>query len=770
MTRRGRPSRTLAMRLGLRLAAAGGPRRWWSLGLVAGGVATVLLGILLSVAAVRVVDARVERTEARGLVFAARPADAQGWATVRRIPFGDRMLLRVDVEAASADLPVPPGLTRWPGPGQVSASPAARALLTEDVSFADLAPGVVVASVADEGLRSPDELVIYRGVPRADQPRGGQPITSPAHGGMRDVDTVDVSQGQMAALAGLLAVLAGFPAVAFLTVAARLSAAMRARRLGALHLLGAAPSMIRRVNAVETTALAVLGWAVAVLVYPAANRLLAGSGLLGSRWFAADTAITVTGAGVLLLATLLLAGAVGARADLGTNLTRVSVRHPGDRRAVSRWRLVPLGVGLASLTGQVMVGSTRPDGAVPIRLDQLMLAAVSVTGLGLVLAMPALVQVSGTMLATYGRNPAARLGGARASFDPAAAARLVTALALVVMAAGVTIGQTRDARAVSTPIASVVPITVSASEIPSGHGAMLVDAVHGPVLAVVRSNPADRQVTTVLVARCADLSTLGGTPRSVDNCRDETVYTIAGAAARGIDVADIRGLVPGADRLHEGGTLPEALAMMWPTPQIDGLVTVDVADMIDASPKGPSIDATGATTYLETLLLVIPTAPDSVDSTLGAIVRVAPYSQPSAEGLDPDSGQNIAMINGFIKLGLLLGAALTLAALATGLADRATARRRADTELMLAGADRRTLRGAHLWEVLVTVGVGALTALLSGVLGGLAWQYAGGLVLEPDLTSITGLAMASALAIAATAAVAAAAAPRDLDPELLRRE
>lgn len=758
------------MRLGLRLSAAGGPRRWWSLGLVAGGIATALLGILLSVAAVRVVDARVERTEARGLVFAARPADAQGWATVRRIPFGDRMLLRVDVDPSSADLPVPPGLTQWPGPGQVSVSPAAGALLTEDVSFADLAPGVVVARVADEGLRSPDELVIYRGVPRADQPRGGEPITSPAHGGSRIRDTMDASPGQMAALAGLLAVLAGFPAVAFLTVAARLSAAMRARRLGALHFLGAAPSMIRRVNAVETTALAVLGWVVAVLVYPAANRLLAGSGLLGSRWFAADTALTVTGACVLLLATLLLAGAIGARADLGTNLTRVTVRHPGDRRAVSRWRLVPLAVGLASLTGQVVVGSARPDGAVPIRLDLLMLSAVGVTGLGLVLAMPALVRVCGTVLATYGRDPAARLGGARASFDPAGAARLVTALALVVMSAGVTIGQTRDARAVSTPMASVVPITVSASEIPSGHGSMLVDAVHGPVLAVVRSDLADRQVTTVLVARCSDLSTVGNSPHPVDDCRDGTVYPFAGAAARGIDAADLRGLVPGADSLPEGGTLPDALAKTWPTPQLDGLVTVDVASVIDASPKGPSIDATGATTYLGNLQLVIPTASELVDSTLGAVIRVAPYSQPSAEGLDPDSGQNIAMINGFIRLGLLLGAALTLAALATGLADRATARRRADTELMLVGADRRTLHRAHLWEVLVTVGFGALTALLCGVLGGLAWQYAGGLVREPDLTSIAGLAIATAFALAATVAAAMAAAPRDLDPELLRRE
>src|SRR5437667_326150 len=73
----------------------------------------------------------------------------------------------------------PPGLTRLPDPGQVTASPALARLLTA-VPGDELAarlPGRVTATIGSAGLASPDELVAFVGAtPAQVQAWGGVPV------------------------------------------------------------------------------------------------------------------------------------------------------------------------------------------------------------------------------------------------------------------------------------------------------------------------------------------------------------------------------------------------------------------------------------------------------------------------------------------------------------------------------------------------------------------------------------------------------------------
>jgi hypothetical protein len=253
-----------------------------------------------------------------------------------------------------------------------------------------------------------------------------------------------------------------------------------------------------------------LGSALGLLVYPGVNVLLAGSGVLGIVWFPVDTALTGPVTVSVLAVTAALAALAARRAGGGSNLTTTRTRTSPAGRP-SSWRLIPLGVGLTSLGAQVVAGALRrPDQSPFVRLDNLMLAAVLTTGIGLLLAASPLAYLAGDLAHRRGRTLAARLGGARAAFDPSSAARLVAGLSLLVFALGVAIGQTRDARAVSTPQTPVVEITVPVAEIPPGAASSLFGSGPAPA-ALELSTPAspDEQLEAVVVG-CAQLAAFAG--------------------------------------------------------------------------------------------------------------------------------------------------------------------------------------------------------------------------------------------------------------------
>jgi hypothetical protein len=128
--------------------------------------------------------------------------------------------------------------------------------------------------------------------------------------------------------------------------------------------------------------------------------------------------------------------------------------------------------------------------------------------------------------------------------------------------------------------------------------------------------------------------------------------------------------------------------------------------------------------YSSSKQVVIRAPRDAIDATFSEIYTIAPYSQPW----------------------------------------------RADHELLASGAPSRLIRQAHRWAVALTLFTGLGIASVTGVLGGLAWQLAGGLNRTPDRAAIAEMLVACAVVGIITVAVSAATAPRQLQLAALRKE
>jgi hypothetical protein len=135
-----------------------------------------------------------------------------------------------------------------------------------------------------------------------------------------------------------------------------------------------------------------------------------------------------------------------------------------------------------------------------------MLAAVLVTAVGLVMGAAPLTWLVGCGLRRWGRTLAVRLAGARTVFDPRSTVRSVLPLIVLTFAVGVTIGQTRDARAVSTPTNSVAEVSASLDGVAESAAATLMRSSPYPVAMRVTSiSPVEPSRTTLFI-ECARLS------------------------------------------------------------------------------------------------------------------------------------------------------------------------------------------------------------------------------------------------------------------------
>jgi len=131
------------IRLGLRLTMGGGREAVARLALIAGGVALGVGMLLATLAGINAVNAQNARYA--WLDTGVGPAPAQAGSGSRSGPaatatdplwwrlssdqFEGRVIGRVDEAATGPRSPLPPGLSRLPGPGQFYASPALTALL-----------------------------------------------------------------------------------------------------------------------------------------------------------------------------------------------------------------------------------------------------------------------------------------------------------------------------------------------------------------------------------------------------------------------------------------------------------------------------------------------------------------------------------------------------------------------------------------------------------------------------------------------------------------
>ena len=409
-----------AVRLGFRLSAVGSGARLRLVLLGIGG-AIASLAAMASLAVPAILQARSDRAAAQTLVPAPRGGPGL-LATVIDDSIDGRQLRRVAINANGSTL-LPPGVTHIPAVGEKVWSQALADLAARDPIVTRRFPQTEVGTIREEGLETPDQLMVYVGV----DPSNFRSVVGPSSfGELGETSTVSGrvdSRTAWSVAIGTLIFLS-LPAAGFLATAARLSARQRALRLARLRVMGLSPGMTRFVNGIEVAVVGVIGAAVGVGAWCLFNPRLAHAGIAGVRWFPADAAFSITKAigvvfGLGLLATVI--STLGANRSITDPLraSRREVASPG-----SAWRLAVLFVGLLLLGASI---------AMRLQFRQYRLGSILLGGLlmmiGVVLAGPVIARSCGAVVGLW-RRPSALMAGRRLAHDPTVTDRLLTGLVL----------------------------------------------------------------------------------------------------------------------------------------------------------------------------------------------------------------------------------------------------------------------------------------------------------------------------------------------------
>lgn len=449
------------IRLAARLAIAGGSEPLVRLVVTAIGVAlgvTLLLFAAVAFPALHAHDVRRAwiKTSTRNLRPAQREAATQPllWR-VRIDTFEKHDITWVDVAALGLRAPLPPGLARLPGPGELAVSPALARLLrsTPPALLGDRFAGRVVATVGNQALVSPDQLVIFA---------GHDPAALRAGIGVVQVRSIESATPglkangflRVMAVIGIVGLLV--PVAVFVATATRLAAARREQRLAALRLVGATAGQTATVAVVEAMLAAGagtgLGFAAFAVVRPAVARIpFDGSAFLTSDLRLPAGMALLVGFGVPLLA--------GGAAVASLRRVRVSplgiVRRAARRRPTWR-RLTPLCAGLAGFAVAIPAAvSAKSSNSLPSLVLGVAFLLVIV---GIVAAGPLLTAAVAGVMGGFGRRVPALLAARHLQDDPAAGFRAISGLVLATF--------------VATLISGVAPSALvsykSATQLPAG--------------------------------------------------------------------------------------------------------------------------------------------------------------------------------------------------------------------------------------------------------------------------------------------------------------
>lgn len=484
------------IRLGLRLAVAGGREAVTRLVVIAAAVALGVGLLLATLAGANAVEAQNQRyawLATTTTTDPSGPAPDPVWWLVRQDYFDGRPIARVDAAATGPDAPVPPGIPRLPGPGEFYASPELSALLAASPAsqLADRYPGREVGTIGPAAVPAPSSLIIVigRDPEQLAQLPGAEPVTG--------IETTPHGV-RGAALDLVLSVVAGgllFPVLIFIGTATRLTAARREQRFAALRLVGATGRQVSVLAAVESAAAAAVGTAAGFGLFLLTHAWLARIPFTGTPFYPADLSLGLPD--ILLVALGVPAGAaVAAQIALRrVRITPLGVSRRATPRPPRAYRVLPLLLGIGVL-GYLVVGP-RPassEGQAAAYLSGFLLVMI-----GLVVAGPWLTLIGARLLARRSRRPATLLAARRLADHPQAGFRAVSGMALALFVTSVAVGT------ITTIVANrgadrtgAGDPTLFASQ-PAGSGADAAGSTPAATTAELLATPGVRSVTAVRI-------------------------------------------------------------------------------------------------------------------------------------------------------------------------------------------------------------------------------------------------------------------------------
>jgi len=773
--------------LGLRLVLSGGREAITRLLVLA---AAVGLGVGLLLTAVAATNAVTTWNNRHGWFWTGSvsvPAShaAAGTTPLWWHPIGDTFdgqpISRFDVAATGASSPVPPGITRDPGPSQYYASPALAALLraTPADQLAGRYPGHLAGVIGDAGLPSPDSLVIIIGHSPA-QLAGtpdSVPVTSIAttvpdnFGGQVNPKGLDYSPpdpgGGNNAIDFVLAVVALAilaPVLIFIATATRLSAARREQRFAAMRLVGATRRQVSWLAAVESTVAGVLGVAAGFGVFFGLRVPVAGIAFIGQPFFPAELSLSPPD----ILAVAIGVPVAAAVAAL-LALRRVRISPLGVARRVTpepprAWRTLPLLAGLAELGFFTVHGCPASiGGQVLVFMSSFLLIIV-----GLAIAGPWLTMAAARVMARRTSRPGALIAARRLADDPRAAFRAVSGLVLAlfittVAVVGITTwnaknftrwGSAAEAKVLTDQLAGQQPSSRSqASPGPAAPAAPLAARLRGipgvQGVVVVRADP-QLTIPATFHNLGAQLGSSGPVPAGVVSCAQ-----LAAAPALGRCPAGATAVAFPADGFNDTLFGVDTTGITWPAASVPAtrLDSLGV-DAINVATNGTVPAVEQARTVLENA----PAYPAiGAPPTIGELIA---QSNPANSGY-----QQLA--NTVILVSLPIAGCTLAAGVAAGLADR----KRPFSLLRLTGARLAMLRRVVTLESAVPLLAAAAVAIGTGF--GATAMYASVEMQHPMVAPGAGYYLITAGGILAALGIITATFPllaRITGPEVARNE
>lgn len=414
--------------LGVRLSLGGGRTSWVRLALTGLGIGFGVAVLLVASSVPTLLSARGERGAAgqQVLVQDTTPTSdvlyLKNWLSSYRGESinGDFVL------PSGPNAPVPPGLSRVPGDGEIAVSPALARLLDspEGEGLRERFPQHRVAEITQPGLNAPNDLRFVAG--DATVPRDDKSAVVSYGGGVRERSLDPVLS--LLIMVGVVALL--FPVLVFVGISTRLAGSERDRRLAALRLVGAGAQRVRRIAAGEALLGAVTGLLVGVAVFLVARQFVERISLLGVSVFVSDLTpapVLATLIAVLVPVLAVVTSLISMRRTVIEPLG--VVRRSKPVRRVMWWRTLPIFLGTAALWSQSgMLGGDGKQASEPVVVGGILLLLLSIP-----LLLPWVVERAVGRL--RGGAPSWQLAIRRLQLDSGTAARVVGGVSVVLAGA-----------------------------------------------------------------------------------------------------------------------------------------------------------------------------------------------------------------------------------------------------------------------------------------------------------------------------------------------
>ncbi|MFD6231060.1 ABC transporter permease [Streptomyces sp. NPDC060232] len=770
--------------MGARFAFGGGREGWIRTLFTGVGVGLGVALLLISTAIPGALTARYERGDARSTIN-SDTSDAPGPDTllITRVSqtYRGKDIEGYAMRAEGPRAPLPPGLKRIPGAGEMAVSPALGELLTssEGALLRERLDGPVTETIGDPGLVGPGELFFYLGSDSLakDSPGDFRVNRVTGFGYETDREGLDPVLMLMVVLTFVALLM---PIAVFIATAVRFGGERRDRRLAALRLVGADGRMVRRIAAGEALAGSLVGLVLGTGFF-AVGRSLVGSVSLRQRsvfpgdldpapWLAALVAVAVPAAAVAVTLFAL-------RGVVIEPLGVVRTAKPSRRRIWWRLLLPLVGAGLLLPLG----GRGNDQG----RFNQWQVGGgVLLLLVGITVLLPWLLE---RFVGRVSGGPVSwQLAIRRLQLDSGGAARLVNgiavavagAIALQMLFAGVEGDYTKPTG--QDPGRAAVSVMLHGDD---GHTmaglAQRISAVPGVTRAVPLTSaqaaprvPAEGETVRVTIGTCDALREVA----TLDSCEDGHAFVLTGAATDFFGAAAKPGdeLFVGDVNQYEPATADHRTPVKWTVPADARTVPAreDPAGELrsgllvtpSAAPKGLG-DYPDARIFIQ----VDDSGPDALDRARNAVFKTDPLV---ATMTLRDTEQAVGF--SAIRTGLFFGAAAVLVLIGASLfvsqLEQLRERRRLLSCLVAFGTRRSTLSLSVLWQTAVPIVLGLVLAAFVGtglgaVLTGMAAQP-----VRIDWFSVLGMTGVGAGVVAAVTLLSLPPLLRLMRPDGLRTE